>query len=76
VLAVFADWLAEQGQTTRAEYVQLSLRPQLTPAQRRRRDALLSTHRGAWLGARDVSCGPGSRASRLPASSPRRSVSP
>ncbi len=50
LLGVYADWLAEHGDPTRAEYIQLSLLGKPTPAQRKRREALLNRHRGAWLG--------------------------
>ena len=50
-LAVYADWLAEHGETTRSEYMQLSLLERPTPAQRPRQHALLAKHRGSWLGA-------------------------
>jgi uncharacterized protein (TIGR02996 family) len=51
LLGVYADRLAEQGETTRAEYIQLSLLAKPTAAQERRRTALRNKHRGAWLGA-------------------------
>jgi uncharacterized protein (TIGR02996 family) len=51
LLAVYADWLAGQGETARAEYIQLSLLDDPTAAQEKRRGALLKKHRGAWLGA-------------------------
>lgn len=50
-LGVYADWLAEHGESTRAEYVQLSLLERPSAAQEARRLALLRKHRGAWLGA-------------------------
>jgi uncharacterized protein (TIGR02996 family) len=50
VLGVYADWLAGQGETARAEYIQLSLLSSPTPAQEKRRAALSKKHRGAWLG--------------------------
>jgi uncharacterized protein (TIGR02996 family) len=51
LLAVYADWLASQGQTTRAEFMQLSLLAKPTPQQERRRETLRKKHRGEWLGA-------------------------
>jgi uncharacterized protein (TIGR02996 family) len=51
LLSVYADWLVSEGDTARAEYMQLSLLPKLTPAQKKRRNALENKHRGAWLGA-------------------------
>ena len=51
VLGVYADWLATQGETTRAEYMQLALLARPTAPQRARRDALHKRHRGEWLGA-------------------------
>ena len=50
-LSVFADWLVEHGEATRAEYLQLCLLPRPTSEQKTRRALLLSKHRGAWLGA-------------------------
>lgn len=49
-LSVYADWLLENGEPTRGEYMQLALLPKPTPAQKKRRDALVKKHRGAWLG--------------------------
>jgi uncharacterized protein (TIGR02996 family) len=51
LLSVYADWLATHGETTRAEYVQLSLLDRRTAAQDRRRSALCKRYRGTWLGA-------------------------
>ena len=51
LLRVYADWLASNGEPARAEFMQLSLVDELTPAQAKRRGALLAKHRGAWLGA-------------------------
>jgi uncharacterized protein (TIGR02996 family) len=51
LLAVYADWLAANGQAARAEYMQLSLLARRTPAQDRRRTALRAKHRSSWLGA-------------------------
>ena len=51
LLGVYADWLAAHGDPTRAEYMQLSLLARRTPAQEKRRSALRTKHRGAWLGA-------------------------
>jgi uncharacterized protein (TIGR02996 family) len=51
LLRVYADWLASNGEPARAEFMQLSLLDALTPAQAKRRGALLAKHRGAWLGA-------------------------
>src|SRR6202012_618468 len=51
VLRVYADWLATNGEPARAEFMQLSLLRERTPAQAKRRNALLAKHRGAWLGA-------------------------
>jgi len=51
LLGVYADWLSAHGEPTRAEYIQLSLLEEPTPAQDRRRTALENKHRGAWLGA-------------------------
>lgn len=50
VLSVLADWLLEQGETTRAEFVQLSILPKPTSAQAAKKAQLLKKHRGAWLG--------------------------
>jgi uncharacterized protein (TIGR02996 family) len=51
-LAVYADWLSDHGgDATRGEFIQLSLLDRRTPAQDKRRTALLAKHRGAWLGA-------------------------
>lgn len=49
-LSVYADWLLQHGDATRGEYMQLSLLKKRTPAQTKRRDALLKKHRGSWLG--------------------------
>ncbi|HEY1552489.1 MAG TPA: TIGR02996 domain-containing protein, partial [Kofleriaceae bacterium] len=51
LLRVYADWLASNGEPARGEFINLSLLAELSPAQHRRRDALLAKHRGAWLGA-------------------------
>lgn len=51
VLSVYADWLVTHGDASRAEFIQLSLVPEPTRAQTKRRLALRSKHRGAWLGA-------------------------
>ena len=51
LLAVYADWLAANDQSTRAEYMQLSLLARRTGAQERRRTALRNKHRSSWLGA-------------------------
>jgi len=51
LLSVYADWLMSTGDTTRAEFMQLSLLPKPTPAQNKRLVALRNKHRGAWLGA-------------------------
>jgi uncharacterized protein (TIGR02996 family) len=50
LLSVYADYLASVGETTRAEYIQLSLQEPRSAAQDKRRDALRNKHRGAWLG--------------------------
>jgi len=50
VLAIYADWLIEHGDTARGEYIQLSLLDAPSPAQERRREALRKQHRAAWLG--------------------------
>jgi uncharacterized protein (TIGR02996 family) len=50
-LAIYADWLLQHGDTTRGEYMQLSLLTKRALAQSKRRDALRNKHRGAWLGA-------------------------
>jgi uncharacterized protein (TIGR02996 family) len=50
-LMVYADWLLQNGDATRGEYMQLSLLSKPTAAQTKRRDALRKKHRGAWLGA-------------------------
>jgi uncharacterized protein (TIGR02996 family) len=50
LLSVYADFLAGRGDLPRAEYIQLSLLAQRTPAQEKRRIALQNKHRGAWLG--------------------------
>ena len=50
-LTVFADWLLDQGQQTRAEFIQLSLLKKPTPTQVKRKEQLLAKHRGEWLGA-------------------------
>ena len=50
LLSVYADWLAAEGDTARAEYIQLSLLATPTTAQTKRRNALENKHRGAWLG--------------------------
>ncbi len=50
-LTVFADWLLEHGQQTRAEFIQLSLLKKPTAAQAQKRETLLAKHRGEWLGA-------------------------
>ena len=49
-LSIYADWLLQHGDATRGEYMQLSLIAKQTPAQAKRRDALLKKHRGTWLG--------------------------
>jgi hypothetical protein len=49
-LSVYADWLAGNGEATRAEYMQLALLPSPTAAQEKRMKALRAKHRGAWLG--------------------------
>jgi uncharacterized protein (TIGR02996 family) len=51
LLRVYADWLASNGEPARGEFIQLSLLDHPTPAQAKRRGALLAKHRGAWLGA-------------------------
>jgi uncharacterized protein (TIGR02996 family) len=50
LLAVYADWLASTGETTRAEYMQLGLLTTMTQAQQKSMTALRLKHRGAWLG--------------------------
>jgi len=50
LLAVYADWLAQAGETSRAEYIHLSLLERRSPAQERRREALRKRDRGTWLG--------------------------
>ncbi|MBA2538328.1 MAG: hypothetical protein H0V17_01730 [Deltaproteobacteria bacterium] len=50
LLSVYADLLATTGETTRAEYMQLSLMPELSAAQEKRLGSLRKRHRGAWLG--------------------------
>ena len=50
-LSVFADWLQEEGQETRAEFIQLSVLPKPTALQQKKKEQLLKKHRGAWLGA-------------------------
>jgi uncharacterized protein (TIGR02996 family) len=51
LLAVYADWLATQGDDSRAEFIQLSLVPSPTRPQAKRLVALRNKYRGAWLGA-------------------------
>lgn len=48
-LAVCADWFEEQGAASRAEFIRLSLGAR-SPAEEKRRLALLRKHRGDWLG--------------------------
>jgi uncharacterized protein (TIGR02996 family) len=49
-LAVYADWLLEHGDATRAEYMQLALLDAPTGAQEKRQETLRKKHRGEWLG--------------------------
>ncbi len=49
-LAVYADWLASTGETTRSEYMQLRLMNTMTQAQQLRMTSLRVRHRGTWLG--------------------------
>ena len=49
-LSVYADWLSENGQPGRGEYIQLMLLPKPTDAQRKKAAQLLSKERGKWLG--------------------------
>ncbi len=48
--AVLADALIERGETSRGEFVQLSILKKRSPEQDKRRQALLKKHRGEWLG--------------------------
>lgn len=50
LLGVYADWLIEQGETRRGEYIGLALLEQRTAAQTKRLQRLLATDRGRWLG--------------------------
>jgi uncharacterized protein (TIGR02996 family) len=50
LLAVYADWLASNGETSRAEYMQLALLEKPTAAQKRRIKVLRTKDRGKWLG--------------------------
>ncbi len=50
LLGVYADWLATNGDATRAEYMQLRLLEAPTAAQDKRAAALLKRNRGTWLG--------------------------
>lgn len=50
-LRVYADWLAEQGATTQAEYMQLRLLDLPSDEQLVRAERLRDKHRGQWLGA-------------------------
>ena len=50
LLAVYADWLASNGETSRAEYMQLALLENPTAAQERRLKVLRAKDRGKWLG--------------------------
>lgn len=49
-LAVYADWLLQNGDATRGEYMQLALLEKPTPVQTKRRETLRKKHRGEWLG--------------------------
>lgn len=51
LLRVYADWMLEHGDQTRARYMQLALLDDPTPVQEKQRVALRKKHRGAWLGA-------------------------
>lgn len=50
-LQVYADWLEELGEASRAEYIRLKTLAAPTPAQRKRASALEKKDRGVWLGA-------------------------
>lgn len=50
-LSVYADWLVEQGDSTRGQYMQLRLLEAPSAEQVRLRDALLIQHQSSWLGA-------------------------
>lgn len=47
---VYADWLAEQGASTQAEYMQLCLLDKATDEQNATAMRLRDKHRGQWLG--------------------------
>jgi uncharacterized protein (TIGR02996 family) len=49
-LRVYADWLAEQGADTQAEYLQLRLLDAPTDEQLTKAQRLREKHRGQWLG--------------------------
>lgn len=59
LLAVIADHFAEQGDATRAEYLQLALLSVRTKKQERRMDSLLKRHGRSWLGAASKWVAPG-----------------
>jgi len=49
-LSVYADWLMENGQASRGEYIALKLLERPTAAQTKRAAQLLGKDRGRWLG--------------------------
>ena len=50
LLSVYADWLIEQGETSRGEYIGLALLEKRTAVQTKRLEQLLAKDRGRWLG--------------------------